>query len=181
MMDNDPISYPISKQLRKAGISRIMVESQYLIVYANSKDQRSAFYERPLFMVNLSGSWKQDRGAIHRAAERVLPYHTAQLLLYQLSISDYFLNMQSVEAAAESVRTQAGYEVARTILLSSSSSSSNKGIKKKILSRVIEALIDVSSNEADRVIFRLIKAGKLIEIPKKDNENDSILVLGLWG
>ena len=56
------------------------------------------------------------------------------------------------------------------ILLSPSGS---KGITKQILSKTIELAIDVSSNEADRVIERLKASRKLLEVNKLTSYPDS--------
>jgi hypothetical protein len=46
------------------------------------------------------------------------------------------------------------------------------------LSKTIENLIDVSSNEADRIIAKLIKARKLLQTPRAASEKDDTLILG---
>jgi hypothetical protein len=42
----------------------------------------------------------------------------------------------------------------------------------------MENVIDVSSNQADRTIERLINSGKLLEIPRASFEMDDTIVLG---
>jgi hypothetical protein len=53
------------------------------------------------------------------------------------------------------------------------------GIRKTWLSKTIENVIDVSSNQADKTIERLITSRKLIEIPHASFETDDTLILGL--
>jgi hypothetical protein len=94
----------------------------------------------------------------------------------------------SDDKALQRLRDTAGYEVAKSILKGKGSSRSNNnilnaaartsvGVYRSILSRAIEQLTDVSYIESDKIISRLIKAGKLLEIPKASFESDTTVVL----
>jgi hypothetical protein len=156
MVDSDRLSYPLPKQLSNAGITKVFVEPPYLVTYC--KDQTLGG-ERPLFLVNLSGYYRRDLHNIRFAAQRVLTFQIARLLTYHISISEYFQNQKSNERALQKLRDLAAYEVAKPII----NSSSKYGIDKKVLSKIIEEVVDVSSNEAYRIIERFKKSGKLLE------------------
>jgi hypothetical protein len=80
------------------------------------------------------------------------------------------------EKALQRLRDLAGYEVAKSILLSSK----RKGImiNKEALMYILEQVIDCNTNQAYRIIERLVRSGKLIEIlPPPDSDSpDSILL-----
>jgi hypothetical protein len=170
MVDGDRLSYPLPKSLSKAGICKVQVEAPYLVTYV--KDENLDGVDRELFLVYITGYYKRDRYAIRYAAERFLEYNTAQLLVHYILQSDYFLEIQSTNRVLQSLRDLTGYQVAVSILSSSTSRNKNIGVDKMVLSNTIAQVIDVSAREADRIIDRLKKAGKLI-----DSSSDS-LVLG---
>jgi hypothetical protein len=73
------------------------------------------------------------------------------------------------------------FEVAKSILRPKNSTgtynaaaATNTGIKKAWLSKTIENVIDVSSNQADKTIERLVRSEKLLERPRTRFENDDI-------
>lgn len=163
----DPLTYPLPNQLRKAGITRIIIESPYLVLYRKDKI---------LFHVRISGNWKKDIHKIRHGAELFLEsYDTAQLLVHELSLTDYFVDLQQNEKALHRLRDLAGYNVARSIL--SSLTNNNEGIKSTDLTKILEETIDVNAYQANRVIERLVRAGKLIEIARASSDSDITLIL----
>jgi hypothetical protein len=54
----------------------------------------------------------------------------------------------------------------------------NPAIGRKQLCTTLKDLIDVSSNEADRIISRLVSVGKLIKAPRLDFGTDDSFILG---
>jgi hypothetical protein len=141
----------------------------------------------PIALVELHGSWKADRAAIATAAARILPYSQSQLLTYLISNSDYYQTLQSNDKALEKLRDTAAYEVAKSVLKPNNSTetynaaaATNTGIKKSWLSHTIENVIDVSSNQADKAIERLIMSGKLLVLPRASFETDDTLILNNW-
>jgi hypothetical protein len=94
----------------------------------------------------------------------------------------------SDDKALQRLRDTAGYEVARALLQPKKRRSTEEtifnaaartavGVNRGVLSNTIEQLIEVSSSESDRIISRLIKAGKLLEMPKASFETESTVVL----
>lgn len=181
LMDSERhIDFPLPRVLRNA-ISRVSIESPYLTIYR--RDNRMPTGHIPIALVELHGSWKADRAAIATAAARILPYSQSQLLTYLISNSDYYQTLQSNDKALEKLRDTAAYEVAKSVLKPKNSqtynsvASTNVGIKKSWLSKTIENVIDVSSNQADRTIERLIRSGKLLIVPRATFEPDDTLIL----
>ena len=184
-MDSErQIDFPLPRILRNA-ISRVSIESPYLTIYR--RDNRMPTGHIPIALVELHGSWKADRAAIATAAARILPYSQSQLLTYLISNSDYYQTLQSNDKALEKLRDTAAYEVAKSVLKPNNSTetynaaaATNTGIKKSWLSHTIENVIDVSSNQADKAIERLIMSGKLLVVPRASFETDDTLILNNW-
>ena len=178
------IDFPLPRILRNA-MSRVSIESPYLTIYR--RDNRMPTGHIPIALVELHGSWKADRAAIATAAARILPYSQSQLLTYLISNSDYYQTLQSNDKALEKLRDTAAYEVAKSVLKPNNSTetynaaaATNTGIKKSWLSHTIENVIDVSSNQADKAIERLIMSRKLLVVPRASFETDDILILNNW-
>jgi hypothetical protein len=94
--------------------------------------------------------------------------------------------LQSNDKALQQLRDEAALSVAKSIILKpkgltmktlNAAAPTNVGIKKAWLSKTIENVIDVSSNQADKAIERLITAGKLVVVPRASFETDDTLFL----
>jgi len=124
-----------------------------------------------LLVVKISGVWKMDREKIRYAAERVLPYPTAQLLLHEISLTDYFVDLQQTERSIQRLRDIGAYEVTKSILLSSKKNDGVMMINKETLMNILQQVMDLNYNQSYRVISRLVRAGKLLEILPNNNTN----------
>jgi hypothetical protein len=75
--------------------------------------------------------------------------------------------------------------VAKSILLRrpknsetyNAAASTQVGIPRKQLSSIIQDLIDISGNQADKVVERLVSENKLIQVPRAAFETDDTLIL----
>jgi hypothetical protein len=92
----------------------------------------------------------------------------------------------SDDKALQKLRDTAGLAVANSIMRGNGGSTTNTlnaaartlvGMYRCVLSNAIEQLTDVSSIESDKIISRLIRAGRLMEIPRGSFELDSTVVL----
>jgi hypothetical protein len=111
-------------------------------------------------------------------------YSHSQLLTYLISTSDYYKMLISNDKALQQLRDEAGLSVAKSILKPKGSTNTFNvgartavGVYRSVLANAIEQLTDVSSIESDKIISRLIRAGKLLEIPRAHFESDSTVVL----
>jgi hypothetical protein len=120
------------------------------------------------------------------AAARILPnnYSHSQLLTYLISTSDYYKMLISNDKALQQLRDEAGLSVTKSILKPKESTNTlnatartSVGVYRSVLSNAIEQLTDVSSIESDKIISRLIRVGRLLEIPQASFESDSTVVL----
>jgi hypothetical protein len=134
------------------------------------------------------GSKKNNNNNTFNAATaaRILPnnYSHSQLLTYLISTSDYYKMLISNDKALQQLRDEAGLSVTKSILKPKESTNTlnstartSVGVYRSVLSNAIEQLTDVSSIESDKIISRLIRVGRLLEIPQASFESDSTVVL----
>jgi hypothetical protein len=99
-------------------------------------------------------------------------------------MSDYHEMLISDDKDLQNLRDTAGLAVAESLLKGKDSTTTVSaatrtaiGIKRAILSNTIAQLTDVTTYESDRIISRLMKAGKLASMPGASFETDDTVVL----